>query len=1077
MLSDLFFLSHVKAHALHNSAAVSASDTKEKADLQKEAFNIQQRYLQLNTITYEQQAAKVDILKSKLEDIREKYKQRIKTQHQTIDKWTDNPSELPFISEMEEIMINCSEEMIKFSCVLISECVEALSNNDRSPPCDFSVLAFGSLAKGEATPYSDLEYLFLIGEKTTDTEEYFQHLAMTSYFLIGNLGETTLDYMDVAEVVQDKWFVDCSKSGFKIDGLQEKAGNIPTGNGRVGTTNRFIVTPEELKSRYAYVLNNPVKELAKEGDLTAMLRFTREIYSTGASAENMHKDFQEFVRGCSRSQDRVEVNIEMLKADTEKFNFIPDEKVHDQGFIVNVKKDLYRFPSILLLDLSIVYNCWGESSWKTVDELKKLGRISSSLHRALKYLLACACYVRLSAYLYHDSHHNKVSVAPKYVTVELAQLGTHRQWFTPNKLFMRLCETVMPLKHLLSEKLESNAKLDLTTFQVEHHWVYSFLSFHSSGRFMDALQTLMKNEPDAAAAVLARLPGHLDKLLILSTVEDTLTKCSKLNESLCFATYINSEYGGDLSKLRLAKSYTSVGKYEKALKILQALEEHVKNTAEIHHELARTNLYRYEKAELPVKTALQCNYNQEIKCHHRWVSNFLSLHSSGQFMDALQVLTKYVPDALTPDAVLAQLPEHFDKLHILSTVKDTLTKCSKLNAEIHHELVRTNLHLHNYEKAELHAKIALQHNYNQEIKWNHTDKPNLIDCSDEQRLELIHLGSPNILRSLLQFAQLYASTRRFELRQLYINKANEMLSSVYGDQALIYRLTDLWSIMAASDDPGQNYSETEKMYWRALELYREMFGENTDHVNIAMAMRNLGSTYLDRHMKCTTPGDFLEQALGYSEQALDMFRRIHGEKSVHTDIIGAMHNLGQIHFKLEAGDNNRKAEQCFKEALSLLRRHHGENADHRDIAHTLHKQGRFYREKRQYDEANSTLMEALEKYMKLYNNTAHLDIANVWWELGMNHYHNLRYHDAKDSLGKALAMYRRIFGEESCHIDICSAMENISYCNVRCGEIDTAINYASNALANYRKLYKAQKHRLEFVRMLTLIADCYLLHW
>ena len=78
MLSDLFFLSHVKAHALHNSAAVSASDTKEKADLRKEAFNIQQRNLQLNTSTYEQQATKVDIMKCKLEDIRERYEQKMK---------------------------------------------------------------------------------------------------------------------------------------------------------------------------------------------------------------------------------------------------------------------------------------------------------------------------------------------------------------------------------------------------------------------------------------------------------------------------------------------------------------------------------------------------------------------------------------------------------------------------------------------------------------------------------------------------------------------------------------------------------------------------------------------------------------------------------------------------------------------------------------------------------------------------------------------------------------------------------------------------------------------------------------
>ena len=112
MLSDVLFLSHVKAHALYNSAAVSASDTKEKADLRKEAFNIQQRYLQLNTVTYEQQAAKVDIMKDKLKVIRERYEQKMKKPDQMIDKWTDNSPALTFISEMEEIMINCSEEMI-----------------------------------------------------------------------------------------------------------------------------------------------------------------------------------------------------------------------------------------------------------------------------------------------------------------------------------------------------------------------------------------------------------------------------------------------------------------------------------------------------------------------------------------------------------------------------------------------------------------------------------------------------------------------------------------------------------------------------------------------------------------------------------------------------------------------------------------------------------------------------------------------------------------------------------------------------------------------------------------------------
>ena len=67
------------------------------------------------------------------------------------------------------------------------------------------------------------------------------------------------------------------------------------------------------------------------------------------------------------------------------------------------------------------------------------------------------------------------------------------------------------------------------------------------------------------------------------------------------------------------------------------------------------------------------------------------------------------------------------------------------------------------------------------------------------------------------------------------------------------------------------------------------------------------------------------------------------------------------------------------EVLSLLRKHYGQDADHRDIANTLYRQGRFYKDKRQYAEAHSTLMEALEMYKKLYNNTAHLDIADIAW--------------------------------------------------------------------------------------------------
>ena len=73
--------------------------------------------------------------------------------------------------------------------------------------------------------------------------KYFERLAVTSYFLIGSLGETKLSYMDIDEL--KGWFDDLSTNGLKIDGLTTGAGNVPTGNGKTEGY-QLIVTPDIL---------------------------------------------------------------------------------------------------------------------------------------------------------------------------------------------------------------------------------------------------------------------------------------------------------------------------------------------------------------------------------------------------------------------------------------------------------------------------------------------------------------------------------------------------------------------------------------------------------------------------------------------------------------------------------------------------------------------------------------------------------------------------------------------------------------------------------------------------------------
>ena len=77
---------------------------------------------------------------------------------------------------------------------------------------------------------------------------------MVSYFIMGNLGETKLSYMNIKELYG--WFDDTAKNGFKIDGLAPGAGNSPSGNSPKNR-NHFIVTPELLAERNKAILDNP----------------------------------------------------------------------------------------------------------------------------------------------------------------------------------------------------------------------------------------------------------------------------------------------------------------------------------------------------------------------------------------------------------------------------------------------------------------------------------------------------------------------------------------------------------------------------------------------------------------------------------------------------------------------------------------------------------------------------------------------------------------------------------------------------------------------------------------------------
>ena len=94
-----------------------------------------------------------------------------------------------FSEAVKVISVNCTNGMLKLAKRVMAEGIGMLK---QSPPCRFTAVAIGSLARGEATPYSDLEYLFLMEKKSADIERYLELRAKRTFVIMGNWRETKL---------------------------------------------------------------------------------------------------------------------------------------------------------------------------------------------------------------------------------------------------------------------------------------------------------------------------------------------------------------------------------------------------------------------------------------------------------------------------------------------------------------------------------------------------------------------------------------------------------------------------------------------------------------------------------------------------------------------------------------------------------------------------------------------------------------------------------------------------------------------------------------------------------------------
>lgn len=567
------------------------------------------------TITFDEQEDIIKALKNDLQAIRDHYRSEISTADQIVKVFESREiirsDYAPFYDHMKTISVSCSEHMGKFTGDIIRQSMSLCSDK---PPCNFQAIAIGSLARGEATPYSDLEYLFLVSEQLPETLEYFEKLSMASYFLIGNLGETKLGYMAIDEL--EGWFEDQSKSGLKIDGLTKDAGNIPTGNGSIDKHNHFIVTPQALIMRYRQILHNPIEQEAKRGDLTAMLTYMKSIFSHGDGSCDLLQEVKTQISRIMPKKVRTQINMEMLQADIKKFVCIQTYQLHVKGFTAHIKKELYRLPSILLLDISIIFHTLGNTSWDSVEMLHKNRKMSSCAITAFQFLLAAATYMRLSAYLYHDSQDDRMSVTQHLSSTQYPQNKTNcprRRWQVSEGLYITIfCKLyefqgklqVYPLTLLRLKDIHFN----------ETGFLVRWCCLHYCGRHTDAIHELKLLYGDKLCVdPLSLLSTHnMLSFPILRLVAEVMRFAGEYKAALTLYEYMSTKYG--VTDSCIVQCHLQLKNFSQAEKILDSIRGHSKEeetTLFASRGMLKANRECYSEAVSEFLQALKIQYDLE----------------------------------------------------------------------------------------------------------------------------------------------------------------------------------------------------------------------------------------------------------------------------------------------------------------------------------------------------------------------------------------------------------------------------------------------------------------------------------
>ncbi|XP_078600212.1 uncharacterized protein LOC144875214 [Branchiostoma floridae x Branchiostoma japonicum] len=969
--------------------------------------------------------------KDRLKKHRAEVKARLETIHNDHNPYHYDEND-PLVEEVEmkraesvrDLFKYISERRKGFIKDLVEECIETIG----PPPCKYALVGLGSQATELVTPYSDLEFAILIeeNEDTQENKKYFRNLNCYLYLKIINLGETILPAVAIqslndfhSEDPTDSWFYDSvTPRGFAFDGAMPWASKTPFGRERTKTKPpvSLIQTPSGMAEFQRHDV-----ALIHGYHLSDILRYVS--YMTGDQTlvdDYISRVIQEL--WTIDEQKNTTIAFSFARAAlTRTMREHQRQQLSDKP--IDVKKEIYRFPTVAVVNLSLLRGVYATSVWDAIKEMEQEDVVSKEHAHHLLVLMSISGELRLRTYLELGAQRENLS--------GLLAMGKQRDdddktlfktvFYVPDqKMLFRYFYTAIPLQHYMcgvSWGL-SDREIMITTIG-RYNLLYDASPLVKGDICIKLLQF------EAAISVTEELQRELEE--------------GKYAKSWHGPTKGNL-YAKALLQVIRAWSYSNLGDHRQAI---SCREEQLK----IAHELFG---YGTERAEV--------------------VHIYESLGSEWGNLDAEKSLEYHEKALAMQRALLGK--DAVDPLiaNILHNIGTTWLRIGDNEKAISYFESGMNMLKTIHGKNAVHPDIALSLG-NLGMCWTKLGDYKKAIKHGKQALRMNKAiygqdtAHPAIAASLAQLGISLCKGLNDHVKALrYHTEALEMHKVIHGSDKPHPDTAKSLTILGHEWRHIGDNKKANSLFEQALQMLRLLYGgDEACHPQVARILQNLGSLWDDA-------GD-IEKARVFHEQALKMYRELYGQTTPHPDTATSLFNMGTV---LEKSGETSKAISFYEEALKMTEDCLSSN-ERPNIAEILFKLGSACRKVGIYTKSLQYNERALEMFRCTYGQ-AHpciaeslSEVALVCQELGDHTKALYLCEEALDMIKDIHNASKSHGGNEAHHPEIARALNNLGICWCDAGDNDKALSFREQALKMCQELYGPTTPHYDTARTLSCV--------